>query len=87
MGIPLSSATDVFIFIIFCSIYVCSTLWVFGDAATRGAGIKGMLFPLAFVIAGALALVLGMYPALIVWPIGYVLWFFVRPKDLIELKE
>ncbi|MDX1518668.1 MAG: hypothetical protein R3318_01005 [Gammaproteobacteria bacterium] len=87
MDIPLHSATDVFLFIIFCSIYVCSILWVFGDAATRGAGKKGMAFPLVFVIAGALALVKGVYLALAVWPVGYVLWFFVRPKEEIELTE
>ena len=87
MDIPLNSATDVFIFIIFCSIYVCSTLWLYGDVATRGGGPKGMSIPLLFVIAGALALVKGIYLALLVWPVGYVAWFFIRPKNEIELTE
>lgn len=87
MDIPLNNSSDVFFFIIFCSIYVCSTLWVFGDAATRGAGRKGQAIPLIFVLAGALALVKGIYLALLVWPIGYVVWFFIRPKELIELTD
>ena len=87
MDIALSSATDVFIFIIFCSIYVCSILWIFGDVATRGAGIKGMIFPAIFVIIGALALVEGIYMALILWPVGYVIWFVIRPKEEIELTD
>ena len=87
MDIPLTSATDVFIFIIFCSIYVCSILWIFGDVATRGGGTKGKIFPLLFVIAGALALINGVYSALIVWPVGYVVWFFIRPKTEIQLTD
>ncbi len=80
MSLSLHSATDVFIFIIFCSIYVCSILWIYGDAATRGAGLKGTVLPLLFIIAGTIALILGYNIVLIVWPVGYVLWFFVRPK-------
>ncbi len=87
MDIPLNSSMDVFLFIIFCSFYVCSTLWLFGDAATRGAGNQGKMIPLAFVIAAALALVLGWYLALIIWPIGYVIWFVIRPKQQIELID
>ncbi len=87
MDIPLTSATDVFIFIIFCSIYVCSILWIFGDVATRGGGTKGKIFPLLFVIAGTLALIKGVYLALIVWPVGYVVWFYIRPKTEIELTD
>ena len=87
MDIPLNSSTDVFIFIIFCSIYVCSTLWIYGDVATRAGGAKGMMFPLLFVIAGALALIKGVYLALVVWPVGYVIWFVIRPKQVIELVE
>lgn len=89
MEIPLNSATDVFIFIIFCSIYVCSTLWIYGDVATRGGGMKGMSFPLVFVIVGALALIKSeeYYQALIIWPVGYVVWFIIRPKNEIELTE
>ncbi len=87
MDIPLTSATDVFIFIIFCSIYVCSILWIFGDFATRGGGTKGMIFQMLFVIAGTLALIKGVYLALIIWPVGYVVWFFIRPKTEIELTD
>ncbi len=84
MSLTLTSATDVFIFIIFCSCYVCSILWIFGDAATRAAGMKGMIFPILFVAAGALALIKGIYLALLIWPIGYVAWFYIRPKEEVE---
>ncbi len=87
MPISLTSSTDVFIFIIFCSIYVCSILWIFGDVATRGGGTKGMIFPLLFVVAGTLALIKGVYLALIIWPVGYVVWFFIRPKTEIEMTD
>ncbi len=87
MDIPLTSAADVFIFIIFCSIYVCSILWIFGDITTRGSGTKAMIFPLLFVVAGTLALIKGVYLALIIWPVGYVVWFFIRPKTEIELID
>jgi len=62
-------------------------LWIYGDVATRGGGLKGMGIPLLFVVAGALALVEGIYLALIIWPVGYVVWFVIRPKDEIELTE
>ncbi len=87
MDIPLTSAADVFIFIIFCSIYVCSILWIFGDITTRGSGTKAMIFPLLFVVAGTLALIKGVYLALIIWPVGYVVWFIIRPKTEIELTD
>lgn len=87
MSINLTSSLDVFIFIIFCSIYVCSILWIFGDAATRAAGTKGMIFPLLFVIAGALALIEGIYMALVIWPVGYIAWFFIRPAEEVEQTE
>jgi len=87
VSINLTSATDVFIFIIFCSIYVCSVLWIFVDVATRGGGMKGMIFPMLFVLAGTLALIKGVYLALLIWPVGYVVWFFIRPKTEIELTD
>ena len=87
MSISFSNSTDVFIFIIFCSVYVCSILWIYGDAATRDMGIKGALLPLIFVIAAALALTKGMIIALIVWPIGYILWFLLRPKSSNVISE
>ena len=87
MSISFSNSTDVFIFIIICSVYVCSILWIYGDAATRDMGIKGALLPLIFVIAAALALTKGMIIALIVWPIGYILWFLLRPKSSHVITE
>jgi len=42
---------------------------------------------LLFVIAGTLALIKGVYLALIIWPVGYVAWFFIRPKEEIELTD
>ena len=83
----MKDASDVFVFIIFCSIYVCSVLWIFGDVATRGAGSKGMIFPAIFVVIGALALIEGLYMLLILWPVGYIAWFVIRPKQEIELTE
>ena len=79
MSFSFSNATEVFIFIILCSVYVCSILWIYGDAATRDMGIKGGILPLIFVIAAALALTKGLMWALIVWPMGYGAWFFLRP--------
>jgi hypothetical protein len=82
-----SNSTEVFIFIILCSVYVCSILWIYGDAATRDMGIKGTLLPLVFVIAAALALTKGMLLALIVWPLGYVAWFILRPTKSHVITE
>ena len=87
MSISFTNSTDVFIFIIFCSVYVCSILWIYGDAATRDMGIKGAILPLIFVIAAALALTKGIIMALIVWPIGYVGWFLFRPKSSHAIVE
>ena len=63
MSISFGNSTEVFIFIILCSVYVCSILWIYGDAATRDMGIKGTILPLIFVIAAALALTKGMMVA------------------------
>lgn len=79
MPISFNNATEVFIFIILCSVYVCSILWIYGDAATRDMGTKGAILPLIFVIAAALALIKGFLWALLAWPIGYIAWFFLRP--------
>ena len=87
MSLSLTNATHVFIFIIFSSIYVCSILWIYGDAATRGAGSKGMILPLLFIAAGTLALLMGYNLALLVWPAGYIAWFFLRPRETIVLTD
>ncbi len=87
MSISFSNSTEVFIFIILCSVYVCSTLWIYGDAATRDMGIKGLILPLIFVIAAALALTKGLIAVLIVWPIGYIAWFRLRPKSSHVITE
>jgi len=82
MSLSLTSSLDVFLFIIFCSFYVCSVLWIYGDAATRNAGWKGLILPLLFVIAGTLALIKGEYMALVIWPLGYIIWFIRRPGEV-----
>jgi len=87
VSLSLTSATQVFIFIIFSSIYVCSILWIYGDAATRGTGWKGAILPLVFIAAGILALIMGYYLALLIWPIGYIAWFFLRSKETIMLTD
>ncbi len=87
MSISFSNATEVFIFILMCSVYVCSCLWIYGDAATRDMGAKGAILPLAFVIAAALFLTLGLYWVLIIWPIGYITWFILRPKTSHVIRE
>lgn len=81
MSIAFSNSSEVFIFILLCSVYVCSCLWIYGDAATRDMGAKGAILPLVFIIAAALFLTLGLYWVLIVWPIGYIAWFILRPKS------
>tara|TARA_B100001996_G_scaffold191780_1_gene146776 strand:+ start:711 stop:866 length:156 start_codon:yes stop_codon:yes gene_type:complete len=50
-------------------------------------GIKGLILPLIFVIAAALALTKGLIAALIVWPIGYIAWFMFRPKSSHVITE
>lgn len=87
MSFSFSNSTEVFIFIILCSVYVCSILWIYGDAATRDMGIKGAILPLIFVIAAALALTKGILLALFAWPIGYVAWFVLRPSTSHVITE
>ena len=87
MSFSFSNSTEVFVFILSCSVYVCSILWIYGDAATRDMGIKGAILPLVFVIAAALALTKGMLLALLVWPIGYVAWFILRPSKSHVITE
>lgn len=88
MFLSLTNATHVFIFIIFSSIYVCSILWIYGDAATRGLiGWKGTLLPLLFLVAGTVAMLLGYSWALLVWPIGFIGWFVLRPAETTVLTE
>lgn len=87
MPISFNNSTEVFIFIILCSVYVCSILWVYGDAATRDMGIKGAILPLIFVIAAALALTKGLFLALLAWPIGYIAWFVLRPAKSHVITE
>lgn len=74
MPLSFATATEVFIFIIFCSVYVCSILWIYGDAATRNMGGKGAILPLIFVLAATLALTMGLFWALVAWPVGYAAW-------------
>ena len=81
MSIAFSNSSEVFFFILLCSAYVCSCLWIYGDAATRDMGVKGAILPLVFIIAAALFLTLGIYWVLVVWPIGYIAWFILRPKS------
>ncbi len=76
-----SNATEVFIFIILCSIYVCSILWIYGDAATRDLGLKATILPFIFVVIAALILTQNWIWLLPIWPIAYVCWFIMRPKD------
>lgn len=87
MTLSLTNATQVFIVIIFSSFYICSTLWIYGDAATRGMGWKGSILPLVFIVAGTLAFIKGLYLALILWPVGYIAWFSLRPRETIELTD
>lgn len=88
MSFSFSNSTEVFFFIILCSVYVCSILWIYGDAATRDmGGLKGGILPLIFVIAAALALTKGMVWALLAWPIGYVAWFILRPATAHVITE
>jgi len=50
-------------------------------------GIKGGILPLIFVIAAALAITKGMVWALLVWPIGYIAWFYMRPTKSHVITE
>ena len=79
MSLSLNSSLDVFVFIIFCSIYVCSTLWIYGDAVTRNAAIKGLVLVIVFISVGTFVLMTGHKLVLLVWPIIYAIWFCTRP--------
>ena len=87
MSLSFGNATEVFIFIMLCSVYVCSALWIYGDAATRDMGIKGLVLPMIFIAAAAMALIFGFLWGLIVWPIGYMAWFVLRPKHSHAITE
>lgn len=87
MSLSFSNATEVFIFIILCSVYVCSILWIYGDSATRDMGLKGTILPMIFLIAAVLTLVKGFFWALLVWPIGYGAWFMLRPSKSHVITE
>jgi len=86
MELTLYSVADVFIFIILCSLYVCSILWIYGDMATRGlAGLKGAFIAGLIAVPGLLAIPeLVASPgliAVILWPIGVLIWISERPEE------
>lgn len=97
MSFSFNNATEVFIFIIFCSVYVCSILWIYGDAATRDMGLKGLILPLIFILVivliflgGLVEYLTGMNPGywpLLIWPVGYIGWFILRPKTTHTIVE
>ncbi len=87
MAVSFENVLGVFLFIIFCSVYVCSILWIYGDAAVRDMGTKGLILPLMFIVGGALALILGWFYALAVWPLGYLAWLIMRPKTSHAIVE
>ena len=81
-GVALNSPLDVFVFILGCSVYVCSILWIYGDAATRGVGgWKGALAPVVLIVAG-LAASAGWWWLLLVWPAVYGSWLARRPPTV-----
>ena len=80
MSLNFSNAIEIFIFIIFCSIYVCSILWIYGDAATRDMGLQGAILPLIFTLAAATALIENIAWPLALWPLGFIAWFIFRPR-------
>lgn len=86
MELELNSVFDVFVFIILCSGYVCSILWLYGDLATRGlAGIGGAIIAILIAIPGPIAIpVLVKSPGLIavlLWPITFLIWLNERPAE------
>lgn len=87
MSISFSNSVEVLIFILLCSCYVCSCLWLYGDAATRDMGVKGAILPLILIAAAALFLTLNFSWALVVWPIGIVAWFVLRPASSHVITE
>lgn len=87
MAVSFENALGVLLFIVFCSIYVCSILWIYGDAATRDMGNKGLILPFIFIVVGALALIKGWFYALALWPLGYIAWFVMRPKTSHAIVE
>ena len=80
-----NNSTEVFIFIILCSVYVCSTLWLYGDATTRDMGAKGAILPLILVIAAELALMMGVLEV-IGFPLCIAGWFLLLTKILTPVE-
>ena len=87
MAVSFTNLYEVFLFILFCSVYVCSILWIYGDGATRNMGHKGMILPLLFITVGALALIKGWFYLLLVWPVAYGIWFKMRPDTSTALTD
>lgn len=86
MELELDNVYQVFIFIILCSAYVCSILWLYGDMATRGmAGIRGAITAGLIAVPGFFAIpVFVANPGLIgvvLWPISVLIWISERPAE------
>ena len=78
-ALSLNTPFQVFVFIIVCSAFVCSILWIYGDAATRGlAGWRGSMLPVALIAVGLSAS--SMYLMILaLWPVIFAAWLFLRP--------
>ena len=97
MSFTFNNAAEVFAFIMFCSVYVCSILWIYGDAATRNMGLKGLILPFILILVIVLiflgglfkhlaGLELGYWP-IVIWPMAYIAWFILRPKTAHPIVE
>lgn len=87
MALIFNNAIEVFIFIIFCSVYVCSILWIYGDAIARDMGFKSVLLPVVFILIAGFYLLEGTFWVLYIWLIIYTLWFMLRPKNSHAVTE
>lgn len=87
INISFDSSVSALLFIVLGSIYVCSILWIYGDAVTRDAGKTGLILPIIYILCGAFILHKGALIVLAVWPIGIAAWFFLRPKNAHAIIE
>ena len=79
MNLTFDSIFVLTVFIFVSAIYVCSLLWLYGDATARQAQRLGVIFVMVFLLLGALVLTQGWLPLTVLWLLGYGLWFVMRP--------
>ncbi len=87
MALSFDNVYEVFVFILLCSVYVCSILWLYGDAVSRKVPRQGVAFVLLFLLVGSVMLLRGMFWLLLIWLGGYGVWFCIRPAQPVDADD